>query len=85
MIRSYPKWLEKKNTTIVIVIFVPETGGSSFLGDYKTTARENLNLPPSRKNPKQESHLVQQPTLAMANPMSIFSFSLITTPMAESP
>lgn len=24
----------KKNTTIVILIFVPETGGSGFLGDY---------------------------------------------------
>lgn len=31
---SCPKWLEKKNATIVTVIFIPETtGGSRFLGD----------------------------------------------------
>ena len=52
---SYPKWLEKENTTIVTVIFVPETGGSCFLGDnISNNCKERYNLPPSRKSPKKE-------------------------------
>lgn len=41
----------KKNTTIIIVIFVPETEVSRFLGNYILPLEErNVNLPPSIKN-----------------------------------